>query len=113
MEVSSDLIKIVFVSSYYDHPLSGVCTFNGKTYWFDAEYGEETVTLRRMRAFERLQKWARRTLFGVCVGWHQHYKDGKRARYFGGRHPKWFWGALANLYYKRKPLDRAFFRWEW
>ena len=117
MIVFDEDVEIIFVSNYYDWPLSGVCRYNGVTYWFDRTAGEddwlEQFELTKLSALQRFNKWLRRTMFGVCVGFHWHYKDGKRAHYFKRRWPKWFWGMLSNLYYKRAPWRYPFFEWEW
>lgn len=100
LTVKYDEVEIIFVSNYYDHPLSGVCKYNGKTYWFENEYQEDYMQIRLMDCGERLKKWYRRTLFGICVGFHWHYKDGKRARYFYTRRPKWLFRLLFKWYYR-------------
>lgn len=110
-------IRVIFVSDYYDGPLSGVCRYKGATCSFNRDWSDDEdtfVSVQELSVSERLRKWGSRTIFGICVGWHWHYGlDGKRARYFGGRHPKWIWGALTNIYFKRPMFARPFFGWQW
>jgi hypothetical protein len=106
-------VQIVWVNDFYDWPLSGVGLHNGRVVRFKREdIDDEVFVLTALTRRQRLKEWYRRTLFGICVGWHWHYKDGKRAYRFG-RSPQWFWGALTNLYYKRAPFRYPFFQWKW
>lgn len=89
----------VWHSNYYDHPLSGVARINGRDWWFTCGYHENWVLLRRMGRAESFRQWVRRTKFGLMVGWHCHYKDGRRFCFFGGRRPKWFFRRLATSYW--------------
>lgn len=98
-------VDIIFVSSFYDWPLMGVCRYDGKTYKFQREpmveddYSEY-FNLQKLSFFERLHKWWKRTLFGICVGFHCHYKNNKRwQKYYSMRRPRWFWQILFKLYY--------------
>lgn len=101
ISVKYDEVEIIFVSNYYDHPLSGVCSYQGKIYWFENEYQEDMMQLRLLNRWERLKKWYFRTLFGICVGWHWHYKNGKRANHFYTRKPKWLFALLFKWYFRK------------
>ena len=114
VRVPADKIRIIYVSHHYDHPLSGVCKLNGSVWWFEREYRSRWARIRKMDRLETIQKWWSRTLFGICVGWHQHYgSDGRRARYYRSRRPRFFWGLLFNIYYGRPPFRFPTFMWKW
>lgn len=106
IRVPADKIRVIFVSNYYDHPLSGVCAVNGRTYSFEREYCSRWATITRLNRWHRVRLWSKRTAFGICVGWHQHYVNGKKARFYHTRRPRLLHQMLSNLYYGRPLLWR-------
>tara|TARA_Y100000034_G_scaffold34222_1_gene41919 strand:- start:2588 stop:2947 length:360 start_codon:yes stop_codon:yes gene_type:complete len=105
-------IEIIFVSGFYDWPLTGICKFKGKTYKFKRVFDEqiedynEYMILIKLNTIQRLREWCKRTYFGICVGFHEHYKNGKRYTYYHARKPRWFWKRLFNLYYREAMIKR-------
>jgi hypothetical protein len=95
-------VDIIFVSNYYDHPLAGDCIYQGKTHKFEWEYQDDNIYLEKLNTFQRIKHWYSRTLFGLCVGWHYHYKRNKKPSYFHYRKPEWLYKMLFNLYYYGK-----------
>lgn len=98
------LLKLRFVSDYYDHPLAGVCFYEGE--WMEFYYPPENglkhysrknkfkVHLFRLTAWEKL-KWAYAIkLFEVCVGRHWSFPNNTMFEH-SKSHP-----YLFNLYYK-------------
>lgn len=107
--VDRNVFKIIFVSNYYDVPLSGTCEFEGKRYKFkkrwidpDDDYEEkyELIPLDKIQSIKQnISQW----LFEVFVGSHWTYKDGIRD-YSANLKPKW----KMNFYYK---VIRKIIKW--
>lgn len=82
-------VKLLYHSNYWDGPLSGVCEYQGKRYWFDClnedettvdEDGEPCFARRRYGIYELTEEeweeqdvWHR--LFETYVGTHTNYNE--------------------------------------
>lgn len=98
-------LNYVFISNYYDLPLSGLCRHQGKLCRFSIDKdwgGEEPVfyDVFELSFFERLKARYNKKLFELCVGYHWSFKDKKREGSFYVRSPQWFYKWLFNIYFK-------------
>lgn len=94
-------LKIVWVDVYYDHPLAGLCSVDGRWWAFEWGFQEDEVTVTELRPWSRLRWWASKRLFEVCVGYHWTY--GPQRREFD---PAKQSTLLYNLYYPRNVWAR-------
>lgn len=99
------LPKITWVSNYYDQPLSGICKYDGKTCYFDAEYTDDfdiiEYAIYHLSPWEKFKLKYRHIKFKVCVGSHWDYVNGKRTGHFYMRRPKWLFKILWYIHYRR------------
>jgi hypothetical protein len=94
-------LYLVFVSNFYDHPLSGLCLYKGALCKFEWPYEDDYVTVHSMSLGERLVARFRQKMFEWFVGDHWTYVDGKeRYAEFGARKPEWLSRLLFKMYYK-------------
>ena len=82
----------------------GIRIINGRQwhYRFDENPNSfaKHMFIKQVGQLEAVCLWWKRTLFGVCVGWHHHRdKDGMQRKTFGGRKPKWFFDRLLCGYF--------------
>ena len=99
--------RTIFGSRYYGS-CTGFRVINGKTWRYRYENegpDPKKMFIKAMTRGERLREWWRRTLFGVCVGWHHHHdKNGMwvPAWQFGTRatrRPAWLAARLYHGYF--------------
>jgi hypothetical protein len=108
----SDLITLndlhlVFVSDYYDMPLSGICRHNGRLCEFEGDYDAGTYTIKPLAWWQKARWLQRKKLFEFCVGRHWSYgTDGREVSHFHYRSPVWFYRFLFRAYYWRNTLRR-------
>ena len=81
--------SVWFVKSYYDHPLSGYMTIQGKPYVFLRRYGSSFVRIRQMSWCESFRARLSATLFGIFVDWHWHMVQGKRFKQYKPKPQPW------------------------
>ena len=93
-------LDIIYVTSFYDIPLKGLCRYEGKIQKFETDYDTEESTIIFLTPMERLRALWSKWLFEICVGTHQSYKNGKRAHYFYWRKPKFLHQFLYRLYFR-------------
>lgn len=117
--ISSDL-KIVFVTNYYDRPLSGLCYYNGDLTKFELNYDpeddegiNETYFIFSLTVFEKIKYLFQKKMFEICVGYHQTYVNNKKPSFFYMRKPKWVFSLLYNFYYYKFNFKkyRSFKKW--
>lgn len=93
-------LDIVYVSNYYDHPLSGLCMYENELCKFDWQYSEDEVIIIKMSYKEKLKALLSKKMFELCVGYHQTYVNNKKSSWFYYRNPKWFFKLLYKFYYR-------------
>lgn len=107
MIVPSKDVEIIFVRTFYDWPLAGDGRYGGRVVSFQREdFDSEDFDVEFLNRVERLRAWLHRTAFGVCIGWHWHYKNGTRSSSYRPRKPKWLRSALHNTYFYGRPWRR-------
>ena len=100
-------LDIVFVSSFYDIPLAGLCRYNGKIERFHTDYDTEESTIIFLTPIQRLKALWSKWLFEICVGKHQTYENGKKSNYFYWRKPVIVHKLLYRLYYKMRLTNES------
>ncbi len=95
-------IDLVFVTSFYDKPLYGLCKHNNKLAKFSADHEEEGYTIYPLSSIEKIKCLINKKLFELCVGKHYTYKNNKPIDIFRWRKPIWLHKKLFNIYYKVK-----------
>jgi len=95
-------LDIVYVTSFYDIPLAGLCRYEGKIQKFETDYDTEESTIIFLTPMQRFRALWSKWLFEICVGTHQSYENGKRAHYFYWRKPKFLHVFLYKSYFKRR-----------
>lgn len=94
----------VWVSSYYDVPLDGLCRWDGALCSFEIIDVEAEPPLYRVAVLtwlERVRWLARKWLFELCVGRHWSYPQREQGVRYHLRSPAWFWRAVNRAYYWR------------
>lgn len=99
-----DDLDIVYVNSFYDIPLAGLCRYNGKIERFEVDYDTLKAEIFLLTPWQRFKALLNKKLFEICVGSHWTYKNGKRSCYFYWRKPVIIHKMLHNLYYKLKKI---------
>lgn len=99
--VTDLLLEPIYVSDYYDGPMSGLCVVDGHWWAFHRSINDDTVTLTQLTWRERLCWWRKKTTFEIMVGRHCTYRNG-----VSGRTRDWSKG-IAKL------LFRMYFYWRW
>lgn len=94
----------VFVSGFYDHPLTGTCLYQGKLCKFHIEAlesGEESdyYIITPMTLWERFKARFDQKMFELCVGTHWSYDGNKRRSFYYVRSPAWLHNLLFKSYY--------------
>jgi len=99
-KIEWDDLHVVYVTNYYDIPLSGLCLWKGKLEKFeieDYEYGKYRVI--HMNVFQRLKARFDKKMFEWFVGTHWSYDNGRRTNYYYTRSPEWLHNAAFKFYY--------------
>lgn len=99
--IPAEDLDLVWVSDYYDQPLTGLCRVDGRWCAFDWGYRQPTVAVTELRPWSRWRWWARKRLFERCVGYHWSY--GPQHRAFD---PGTTSTLLFKLYYARQKWPR-------
>ncbi len=110
-------LRMLWHNGYYDGPLSGMCKWDGKLYYFDVAYDDEEeseLDYRKYNLYELTQEELEEELrthrlFETNVGYHSNYGD--RYREYGDNDkPKW----CPNFLYKqwRKARFWKFYKWD-
>jgi len=92
---------IVWVSDFYDHPLAGICRWEGELCRFEWDYDDEWVRIYLLTRLQKVRWLWRKVKFEICVGYHWTYKDGKRETNFHYRNPQWLYRLLFRFHYRR------------
>lgn len=100
-------LRPIWVSDYYDHPLEGVCFWEGQTYSFTCSPYTKHAQLTPLTRWQRFRWFKQQKLFEWCIGYHWTYRDNQRGIY-KQRSPRWFWDRVFKLYYlcKRRRAAR-------
>ena len=101
-------LHFVWVTNYYDHPISGTCIHEWELCRFewDPVYHEEDVVYNiysltpKEKAIWRIRQW----LFEVCIGTHCTYEGPQRREHYRRKEPRWFWDIVFKTYFKIKRL---------
>lgn len=101
-------MNYVFVSDYYDGPISGTCIHNNELHKFEAVYDSITEMHNEYYIIHPLTPWGkvkakvRQWSFEICVGTHMSWNGNKRRSFYYIRSPKWLHKCLFYLYYRVK-----------
>lgn len=103
--------KFKWVSNHYDLHLQGLCTYNGKTCYFQTlegdwdeekdEWNESFCEIYKLSLREKWKWFWRQKKFEWMVGYHWTYPFRKQGRFFYYRKPVWLYKYLFRLFYKR------------
>ena len=109
-EIKYDQLILVYVSDFWDHPLSGLCNYNNKIHYFNSIYIDEECyyNIYELNRFELIKKLYNKWLFEICVGKHWSYKDGHKIQnHYECKKPYWFWHTIVfNLFYYKHTRKR-------
>jgi hypothetical protein len=100
-------LEIVYVDSFYDFPLGGLCYYDGKIERFVTDYDTKETTIIHLTSWERFKALCSKKLFEICVGKHHSYVNNKRPHYFYWRKPVFLHKIIFNLYFKRWPWHKT------
>lgn len=93
----------VFVSGFYDHPLSGTCRYQGELCKFEIEVIEDDQTdhyiVTPMTLWEKVKARFSQKMFELCVGTHWSFEGNKRRSFYYVRRPAWLHHLLFRSYY--------------
>lgn len=112
-QVSREVVTLLWHSSFWDGPLSGMLLFNGERLWFEmvAENDDEDLrgwyrrfAIVRLRPEQLTEEEAWHDLFRANVGWHSDYDMDAPGRCKGLR-PQEQWQAFYVPYGQRSPLN--------
>lgn len=93
-------MNYVFISNFYDYPLSGTCLYNNKLHRFEVEDDGEYYNVYPLSLWEKVKAKVHQKAFELCVGYHWSWNGNKRSSFFYYRKPEWFYRWLFNVYYK-------------
>ena len=100
-------LNIVYVTDYYDFALGGLCRnkdgvlckFEWDDFIRDGDLNEDYYKVFYMTPIEKFRALFSKTMFELCVGYHQTYDKGKKTKYFYEKKPQWFWKKVKNFYF--------------
>lgn len=93
--IPAKALNVVFVSNFYDYPLTGLCRLNGKLCWFDS-ISHKRFKIFSLNVAEKAEKLFDKWIFEALVGVHWSTKPRRR---WGDRKPAWLRNFLSNAYY--------------
>lgn len=97
-------LDIVFVESYYDIPLEGLCLYKNKIERFEVvDYDLADYKIVPLTTFQRWSALLNKRMFEFCVGTHWSYKLPKDQR-FVRRRADDFWFLV--YYWCRKIIGK-------
>lgn len=102
MRVSYKDMNYVFITNFYDRPLSGFCMHEGELHRFeetDESCENDEYEVYKMTRWEKNRAWFSQKCFELCVGTHWSWGGGRRKDYFYWRRPKWLHKILFKVYY--------------
>lgn len=102
-------LDIVFVTNYYDVPLSGTCIHDGKLCEFEcsSEHDDPLMyAIYRLSFLQKIKAKFTQWKFEQCVGYHWSYHSGKKTTYFYIRKPKWLYTMLYKWFYRKNRKKR-------
>lgn len=99
-------MHFVFVSGFYDIPLSGTCIHDGKLCRFHIEVLEgdqyqetEYYIITPLTRWEAFKARFNQKMFEMCVGKHWSYDGNRRRSHYYVRSPEWLHNLLFRAYY--------------
>lgn len=106
LEKSKEYVgEIIFVTNYYDGPLSGLCKYNGQLCKFtcveEDDDGTRYFDVYSLTPWEKIKALWNKKKFELCVGYHCSYKNNKKQSYFYYRKPQWFYKWLFRMYFRK------------
>jgi hypothetical protein len=96
-------MNFVFITNYYDGPLSGFCLWDNQLHRFEAtdeSYGDDEYDVYPLTLWEKIKAKTNQKAFEICVGTHWSYGGNKRKSHFYWRRPNWLHKLLFDVYYK-------------
>lgn len=104
IKVRWDQMHYVFITNFYDVPLTGTCLHEGKLCRFEMEWVDESDSdyylVYPLTFVERVKAKINQWCFEVCVGHHWSYGGLRRKSFFYYRRPQWLYKLLFRLYYR-------------
>ena len=99
-KIEWDDLHVVYVTNYYDIPLTGLCLYKGKLEKFEIDDFEEgKYRVIHLNPIQRLLARLDKKMFEIFVGTHWSYEEGRRTNYYYVRSPEWLHKAAFKLYY--------------
>lgn len=99
-KIEWDDLHVVYVTNFYDIPLTGLCLWKGKLERFEVEdYEYGTYRVIHINWLQRLKARFDKKMFEWFVGHHWSYDNGRRTNYYYVRSPQWLHNAAFKFYY--------------
>jgi hypothetical protein len=95
-------MRFIYIYSYYDLPLQGLCRMGKELCKFQLiDYDAKRIKYHvfKMPWYEKIYHLWNKKLFELCIGYHWSYPELRKPPYFYHRKPKWFWTLIFNIYY--------------
>ena len=103
-------IEFLWVQSYYDGPLKGLCKYNNEICYFevkdevpyeedDEQFIKMVYSIYKLTVLEKIKWLWKKKLFELCVGYHYTYPQRKNKEWFYYRKPVWLYRFIFCLYY--------------
>lgn len=100
----AERVQLVWVCSYYDGPLAGICRVNGELMRFERGYRAVKYRVFRLSAAQKALWLLRKWLFEACVGEHWSYPARANGAVFHWRRPALLHKAMFWAYYRARRL---------
>jgi hypothetical protein len=97
-------MQFVWIASFYDVPLNGLCMKDGELMLFRESAEEDQYHVIALSPCRKARWLLRKRLFELCVGEHWSYPQRANGVRFHWRKPVWLHKALFWGYYKLQPL---------
>ena len=92
-------VQFVWVSSFYDLALKGLCLEQKELCLFKTDYDTMKVSIYHLAVAEKIRWILRKLLFEWCVGYHFSYPQRALGQRFRYRNPKWFSKIVFRVYF--------------
>lgn len=93
-------MKFVWIASFWDGPIEGLCKFDGQVMHFREAGANGTYRVSPLTPIRKARWLLRKFLFELCVGKHYSYPHRTNGVHFHWRRPIRLHKALFSAYYK-------------
>jgi len=96
IRISSDDMVVVFIHTYYDGPVSGLCKVNNKLHYFQEDNSTNEYICQPLSFTNKIRFLLDKKVFEFCVG--DHYNATLAGTIWKNK-PYWLQDKLTNFYY--------------